>query len=86
MKKLNRKALKAARSIRFGMFFLFIAGALLESYIIMGAAAVGELVSMICFRKYNHCPHCGTYIPNISPMGDDAGYCHRCNEKMEFDS
>ena len=86
MKRLNRKALKTARTIRYAMFSFFIAGAVMPSYIVMGAAAAGEVLSMIYFSKYNRCPHCGSYIPNISPIGDDAGYCHRCNEKMEFDS
>ena len=86
MKKLNRKALKNARSIRFSMFFFFLAGALMQSYLIIGAAVIGELAAMLFFKKYNHCPHCGAYIPNISPIGNDASYCHRCNEKMEFDS
>ena len=86
MKFLNRKALKAARSIRVGTFLLFIAGALMKSYLVMGIAVVGELAAIIYFRKFNRCPHCGGYIPNISTVGNDAGYCHHCNEKMEFDS
>lgn len=86
MKTLNRKALKRARLIRYVMFFLFIAGAVMKSYILIGAAVLGELVSMIYFKKYNHCPHCGAYLPNLSPFGKDAGICHKCNETMEFDS
>ena len=57
MKFLNRKALKAARSIRLGTFLLFIAGALMKSYLVMGLAVAGELAAGIYFRKFNRCPH-----------------------------
>ena len=85
MKKLNRKALRLAQAARTLTLLLLIAGVVMESYVVIGIAVVGEIAAMIYFRKYSRCPHCGSYIPHISPVGYDAGYCHRCNEKMDFD-
>ena len=87
MKMINRKMLKISVILLAAGALLALVSVFTDSYTSpVGYAGLAALVAGLVMNNiFSRCPHCGRFIQGISPFSETAGYCPRCNGKMEFD-